>query len=608
MLTSFHVNQLQQSHALLQRGQVGQALDLCNAVLQSVPNQADALNLLALIQKAQGQLDKAIQTLQLSLSRQQSQPAALNNLANIFCDQGRLNEALPLYRRAVTLDPRYVDGWKNLGHAAHDLGLFVEAENAYKKAIALAPTLSEAWNGLGRCYRSQNLLEEAITAFRQALSANPKNVHALVNMGSALCQIGQAREALDCAQRARELGFSGPEVGDIEAASYLELGAFDQGIAAYKALVSKTPDYLPAQTTLAKFLWEHGLPEDPAAALKQAVRDQPQNRALWVALLHIAVLTKNWALVDDYAARALSQFSDDPAFLHVQTYSLEARGELEPATTLFERALERMPQDSGLWMEFSRHLLLRRMPERAEEVAAKAILFNPDNQMAWGYRGTAWRLLGDPREHWLHDYDSLVVALPIGAPSGFQSLTDFMRALKDHLLELHSSSHQPIDQTLRGGTQTMGSLLSRPDPLIQAVRQEFQRVIDCHVKALPGDDQHPFRRKCKGGPVRFVGSWSVNLSPHGHHVSHAHPQGWLSSAFYVSLPDSMGSGSDADPAGCIQFGAPPETLGLDDLPPRRIIRPQEGHLVLFPSYTWHGTLPFEGEASRLTIAFDALPA
>jgi hypothetical protein len=29
--------------------------------------------------------------------------------------------------------------------------------------------------------------------------------------------------------------------------------------------------------------------------------------------------------------------------------------------------------------------------------------------------------------------------------------------------------------------------------------------------------------------------------------------------------------------------------------------------VLFPSYVWHGTVPFAGDQPRLTVAFDAVP-
>jgi hypothetical protein len=29
--------------------------------------------------------------------------------------------------------------------------------------------------------------------------------------------------------------------------------------------------------------------------------------------------------------------------------------------------------------------------------------------------------------------------------------------------------------------------------------------------------------------------------------------------------------------------------------------------VLFPSYMWHGTVPFESFQSRITVAFDIVP-
>jgi hypothetical protein len=60
-------------------------------------------------------------------------------------------------------------------------------------------------------------------------------------------------------------------------------------------------------------------------------------------------------------------------------------------------------------------------------------------------------------------------------------------------------------------------------------------------------------------------------------------------------------------AGCLQFGEPPTELGLG-LGPRRIIKPRAGRLVLFPSYLWHGTLPFTDDAPRMTVAFDVVPA
>lgn len=81
----------------------------------------------------------------------------------------------------------------------------------------------------------------------------------------------------------------------------------------------------------------------------------------------------------------------------------------------------------------------------------------------------------------------------------------------------------------------------------------------------------------------------------------------MSSAYYARLPKDLGlSGEDGDDGGFIQFGAPPAHLGLD-LPPRLKLRPEQGCLVMFPSYMWHGTVPFTGEDTRMTAAFDFVP-
>jgi hypothetical protein len=34
------------------------------------------------------------------------------------------------------------------------------------------------------------------------------------------------------------------------------------------------------------------------------------------------------------------------------------------------------------------------------------------------------------------------------------------------------------------------------------------------------------------------------------------------------------------------------------------VKPEPGLLVLFPSYIWHGTVPFTSEEKRLSCAFD----
>jgi hypothetical protein len=100
--------------------------------------------------------------------------------------------------------------------------------------------------------------------------------------------------------------------------------------------------------------------------------------------------------------------------------------------------------------------------------------------------------------------------------------------------------------------------------------------------------------------MAFGPSWSVRLAGGGFHAAHFHPGGILSSACYISLPNDLAG--NPEKSGWLEIGRPPPELGLD-LPPLATFEPKAGHLVLFPSYLFHGTRPFAG-GERLTVAFD----
>ena len=139
------------------------------------------------------------------------------------------------------------------------------------------------------------------------------------------------------------------------------------------------------------------------------------------------------------------------------------------------------------------------------------------------------------------------------------------------------------------------------------VLKDFFKMLDAPIKAymdhIGRDATHPLLRR-NTGRYRFNGAWSVKLSPHGHHVNHVHPKGWISSSYYVDLPDIIDSSEARE--GWIKFGQP-NLEGLD-LPAEKFVQPISGRLVLFPSYMWHGTIPFSGDQSRLTLPFDVVPA
>ncbi len=109
------------------------------------------------------------------------------------------------------------------------------------------------------------------------------------------------------------------------------------------------------------------------------------------------------------------------------------------------------------------------------------------------------------------------------------------------LRDLHTRSGRYLDQSVRGGTQTDGPLLRRIEPEIEALRGAIERAVGHYIAQLPPiDPGHPMLRNLRDDHVRFAGSWSVRLTGAGHHSNHVHPQGWISSAFYVAVPEANG--------------------------------------------------------------------
>jgi hypothetical protein len=85
-------------------------------------------------------------------------------------------------------------------------------------------------------------------------------------------------------------------------------------------------------------------------------------------------------------------------------------------------------------------------------------------------------------------------------------------------------------------------------------------------------------------------------------LPHIHPEAWLSGVYYPQVPETIRDGDG--PAGWLEFGDADRAFP-SRLPPRIVrVRPEEGTLVLFPSYR---TIPFDADGTRISVAFDLVP-
>lgn len=418
------------------------------------------------------------------------------------------------------------------------------------------------------------------------------------NLAARLGDAGDAAGAVAACARAFAAGGDAPETHLVHARALQTLGRWDDAERAFAAAIARRPDYAVAHRDWAQLRWMRS--GDAAAALR-ALDAAPDTIEL--ALVRGAVL--NGVGLPDMAAAVLDRAAARaPGALDVRLAAAGMAGQLGRAQRQLDHAtaaLTAAPASIAAARAATEALLHLGRVGEASALAERVVAAAPDDQAAIALLATAWRLTGDARHAALCEDPALVTAQRIATPPGWADLPAFLADLAAALEGLHGWRAHPLEQSIRHGSQTQVDLSRSDVPVIRALFAALDAPIRAHVAGL-GDGDDAVRRRVTGG-YRFAGAWSVRLRPGGFHTDHVHPAGWLSSAFYVALPNAV----ECAPQGWLALGRP----GVPTRPalaPLRHIRPEAGMVALFPSYLWHGTEPFDGEVARLTVAFDVLPA
>lgn len=568
-LTPSQVKDLQAAQRLLQAGNAEGAIGRIRPLLAGGLVHADVYALFAAACRSRGLLAEARTSLNAAVNLDGANPRYWAALADLLVATGELSTARVAWDRVTVLSP--------------------EDDAA---ALALADVHLQLADG-----------DAAETPLRTVLARNPASLRARHALALALRMQDRATEALEHSAAifatdvppAQSEALHGHLLGD--------LGRWEESEQAYRRVLAREPQQLDALDTLTRLLPQLGREAEALEPYRLALAAQPAGEALYGAALAAARSLGRARDLLEWSEAALDRFPANLGFAVHRADALGLTGDVQSALALLAPLAGR---DADAAAQAAHWSLVAREPEAAARHAERATELAPDTQTGWAYLATAWRLLADPRANWLNDYDRLTVAMALEPPEGFSSTTDFLAELRSALDGMHLTLAHPADQSLRHGTQTRGHLFLRRHPLVTALALQLHRQIESWLTMLPKDASHPFLRR-NSGQMLFKHSWSVRLSDSGFHVSHIHQDGWLSSAFYVALPPAVGvAGEGGLPQGGLTFGSPDATLGLD-LPPERVLIPEEGVLALFPSYVWHGTVPFSSDQPRLTVAFDALP-
>ena len=455
-----------------------------------------------------------------------------------------------------------------LAKSHHQAGRLPEAERLYQEVLSRAPEEPDALHLLGVVALQRGQFDAAAAYIRQALSFKADFAQAHNNLGVALKSDGKFEQAIVAFDAAvsSDAGFADAH---FNRGTVLQAGRrLEEAIAAYEHALELEPDLADAWINLGSVYKAMGRWDRSASAFERLIELRPE----WdLAHFNLGAAKKQ--------AGALAEAAE----------SLQRSTELNPefGEALYNLAVVRMELGQAGAALTAADAYLRGDPGSTRALAVRAVALNELQQ-----RDALEKLLG---------FDRYVRTVQFESVPGYPSLDAFHSELERHVCAHPSLAVDPEGHATRMGSHS-GNLLVEPKGPIETLENMITTAVQEYITALDPDLSHPFVTE---PPSRLgLTVWGIVLQAQGHQVPHMHPSAWLSGVYYVKVPKVV-DGPDGEHAGWLEFGRPDLKYPTSVEPMVLPMRPQAGLLVMFPSYLYHRTIPFQTSETRISIAFDA---
>ncbi|MDA1091190.1 MAG: tetratricopeptide repeat protein [Proteobacteria bacterium] len=503
------------------------------------------------------------------LARQPDNADALN-LAGVAAFQtGDGVEARSLLETAIAFRPGFADAHNNLGNVLKAAGDLRAAEAQYQLALEARPGYWDAEFNLGITLEAQGRFSDAEASYRRCLKSDPVSALAHFNLGNVLKALGRLDDAMPAYRRALDIDPELVEARNNLGAIEMELGRSAAAIHSFRTAIGHNPAFAEAHYNLGIALQEAGALEEAIQRYQTALDCDPDHAG---AQINIG-------------------------------YACKEQGRLDDAVDAYQRAIVLAPDYDKVRVNLADVYLAQGKAQEAIDLCDAYLTDHPGNISMLAFKAIALEEAGQKDAvRALYDFDRLLVPVHPPVPEGFPDLAAFNTALGDHLLAHPSLTVAPKSHATRFGRHS-GELLVAPMGPMAALEGMIMAAVEGYREAVPPDPDHAYLAH---RPARMgLSVWGVAMQSQGHQLAHIHPSAWLSGVYYPKIPIVIAA-ADPEHAGWIEFGRPPEDFFAGVEPDVLLIQPEEGLMVLFPSYFYHRTIPFASDEVRLSIAFDVM--
>jgi protein O-GlcNAc transferase len=268
---------LVQAVNLHKSGDVAGARKLYSEIVESDPENADALRLTGLALRQLGDKAGAVEFLRTAYGLKPGSFFFCKDLADALMEEKCFEEAAGLYKCALGIQPVNAGLWFTAAAAYYGYRDLDNSLAALHKAIEIKPDFFEALCNIAEIYRHKGNAESALSFLERALSLKP-DIPAFHNMAGLLCyETGSLQRARHHYALALQLDINFADahnnLGNVLAAEK----KFDAAINSYKEAIRLRPDFFEAYYNLGNCLRDMKNTDEALVCFRSALRIRPNS-------------------------------------------------------------------------------------------------------------------------------------------------------------------------------------------------------------------------------------------------------------------------------------------------------------------------------------------
>ena len=170
------------------------------------------------------------------------------------------------------------------------------------------------------------------------------------------------------------------------------------------------------------------------------------------------------------------------------------------------------------------------------------------------------------------------------------------KELLNYILELQKKDKKGNNRSNRGGWHSPNFDIVNPGPPINFINS-FKDFLKHIIEDEIGWEYVPNKQ-------RVVAMWAIINKKNSYNVKHNHQNCYLSSAYYIKKPENSGDITFYDPKESKTYRFPEVEKHTNYSAESVTIKPEEGDLLIFPSYLYHDVGVNLSDEERIVVSFN----